>query len=65
MLAGWDHSPVLKPALNSADGHQRRKRQLDSLRAFLLGCSGRTMASAGDRRWRHLCGHGWWAGSCG
>jgi hypothetical protein len=39
---------MLKPALSSADGHQRRKRQLDSLRTFLLGCSGRTMTSAGD-----------------
>jgi hypothetical protein len=26
---------MLKPALSSADGHQRRKRQLDSLRTFL------------------------------
>jgi hypothetical protein len=35
MLAGWDHSRVLKPALSSTDGHQRRNRQLDSLRTFL------------------------------
>jgi hypothetical protein len=27
---------MLKPALNSTDGHQRRKQQLDSLRTFLL-----------------------------
>jgi hypothetical protein len=25
---------MLKPALSSANGHQRRKRQLDSLRTF-------------------------------
>jgi len=33
--AGWLGPPLmLKPALSSANGHQRRKRQLDSLRTF-------------------------------
>jgi hypothetical protein len=36
-----------KPVLSRTNGHQRRKRQLDSLRTFLLGCAGRTMTSAG------------------
>jgi hypothetical protein len=38
--------PMLKPALSRA-GHQRRRRQRNSLRTFLLGCSRRTMTSAG------------------
>jgi hypothetical protein len=55
---------MLKPALSSANGHPCRKRQLDSLRTFLLGCSGRAITSAGDHRWRHLSVHGRRAGSC-
>jgi hypothetical protein len=47
MLAGWGHLQGPEPALSSMNGSERRKRQLDSLRTFLLGCSGRAMTSAG------------------
>jgi hypothetical protein len=55
---------MAKPALSSTDGHQRRSRQLDSLRTFPLGCFGRTRTNARDRRWRHLGVRGRQAGSC-
>jgi hypothetical protein len=34
MLASWDHIGVLKPALSSINGRERRNRQLDSVRTF-------------------------------
>jgi hypothetical protein len=46
------------------NGSERRKRQLDSLRTFPLGASGRARTSAGDHRWRHVSVHGRRARSC-
>jgi hypothetical protein len=58
--AGWlGASLMLKPVLSSADGHQRRKRQLDSLRTSQPGPIG-LIRRGTDRRpaLGHRCNHG-------